>query len=540
MMKLLIADDEYLVIDSLKYIVERFVRDVEVVGTAKSGREAIEKAIELKPDIVFMDIHMPGIDGMDAIKQIKTTSKDITFVIITAFEYFSYAKEAINLGVHEYLLKPINRGKVVETLEGICEEIASKREAVQREMQLKEKMNKVIPHLEGQFIYSQLFDGNAIKDSEFYEEVFGMKIGHGYVMMAIVEDRINPGNQEGIRNSLDKQKFYDVFSHELKNLCKCLIGPPLLDKVSAYIPVDEKVDSYEIRNASISIASKLADKINRNIDIKYRIGIGRCYDISSFSKSCNEANMSASIKSEDATVHFEDIMTISSNIDMYPESQEKELIRKLMTVDTEGAEDVFESIFLWLTMNYKEDIDRIKSRLIELFFQIKRSVPYYSEEDSLKARGFLNSVLKAQDLRELKVVCASHLKQIISEMKEDREKEINSLSMKVKKYITENFHKDISMDDAAKETNLSYHYFSKFFKDSMGKSFVEYLTELRVDKSRELLLETDDSIKEICYKIGYSDPNYYCKIFKKVTGMTPTEFRENQQSDGVMNIETKR
>lgn len=540
MMKLLIADDEYLVIDSLKYIVERFIRDIEVVGTAKSGREAIEKAIELKPDIVFMDIHMPGIDGIEAIKQIKAISNDIIFVIITAFEYFSYAKEAINLGVHDYLLKPINRGKVVETLEGICAVITSKREAVQREIQLKEKMNKVIPHLEGQFIYSQLFDGNAVKDAEFYEEVFGMRIGYGYVMMAIVEDRENQGSQEGIRNSLDRQKFYNAFSHELKNLCKCLIGPPLLDKVSAYIPVDERVDAYEVRNNSIDIASKLAEKINRSVDIKYRIGIGRCYDISNFSRSCNEANMSASMKSEEYAVHFEDIMTMGSNMDMYPEGKEKELIRKLLSIDAEGAEAAFESIFLWLTMNYKEDIDRIKSRMIELFFQIKRSVPYYSEDESMKARGFLISVLKVQDVRELKVVCARHLKQIISEMREARETEINSLSLKVKKYILDNFHRDISMDDAAKETNLSYHYFCKFFKDSMGKSFVEYLTELRVDKSRELLRETNDSIKEICYKIGYSDPNYYCKIFKKVTGMTPTEFRENQHSGGVMSIEAER
>jgi two-component system response regulator YesN len=285
MMKLLIADDEYLVIDSLKYIVERFVRNVDVVGTAKSGREAIEKAMELKPDIVFMDIHMPGIDGIEAIKQIKAINSDIVFVIITAYEYFNYAKEAINLGVRDYLLKPINRGKVTETLESICEEIATKRESVQREIILKEKINKVIPHLEGQFIYSQLFDGNASKDAAFYEEVFGMKISNGYVMMAIVEDSENPGSQESIRISLDKQKFYNIFGYELKNLCQCLIGPPLLDKLVAYIPAEESVDAYEIRNMSISIASRLVEKINRNVDIKYRIGIGRSYNINNFSKS---------------------------------------------------------------------------------------------------------------------------------------------------------------------------------------------------------------------------------------------------------------
>lgn len=539
MMKLLIADDEYLVIDSLKYIVERFVRNVDVVGTAKSGREAIEKAMELKPDIVFMDIHMPGIDGIEAIKQIKAINSDIVFVIITAYEYFNYAKEAISIGVHDYLLKPINRGKVAETLEKICTEIASKREAVQREILLKEKINKVIPHLEGQFIYSQLFDGNAVKDTAFYEEVFGVRIGNGYVMMAIVEETENPGKQEGIRISLDKQKFYDIFNFELKNLCQCLIGPPLLDKVVAYIPVDKSVDAYEIRNMSIGIATSLAEKIGRNVDIKYRIGIGRSYDISNFSKSCNEANMSASLKDEGNVIHYEDIMAASGGMDMYPESQEKELVRKLLSMDSEGGIDAFERIFLWLTMNYKEDLDRIKSRMIELFFLIKRSVPYCSEDDSIKAQDFLKSVLKTQDLRELKVACKGHLEQIISSIMKAREMEINSLSAKVKKYITENFHRDISMDDAAKETNLSYHYFSKFFKDSTGKSFVEYLTELRVDKSRQLLRETNDTVKEICYKIGYSDPNYYCKIFKKVTGMTPTEYRDNQKTDEVMSIETE-
>jgi len=540
MMKLLIADDEYLVTDSLKYIVEKFVGDVEVVGTARSGREAIEKAMELKPDIVFMDIHMPGIDGIEAIKQLKAAGLDVTFVIITAYEYFSYAKEAINLGVHDYLLKPINRNKVVETLEAICLEISSRREAVQREMQLKEKMNKVIPHLEGQFMYSLLFDGNAVKDVEFYEEVFGMNIGYGYVMMAVVEENEEGSNLDSISDSLDRQRFYEMFNHELKNMCMCLIGPPLLDKVSAYIPVDEKADMYQVRNNSISMVEKLAERINRSVSIRYRIGIGRCYDIDNFSKSSKEAGIAATIKGMDYTVHYEDIMAMDSNPDMYPEGQERELVRRLIAVDAKGAEDTFETIFLWLAMNYKEDTDKIKSRLIELFFQIKRALPYYSENESSLAGSFLNSILKLQDLRELKAVCSMQLEQVISDMKDQRETEINSLGQKVRKYLAENYHRDISMDDAAKETNLSYHYFSKFFKDSMGKSFVEYLTELRVEKSRELLRETNDSIKEICYKIGYSDPNYYCKIFKKVTGMTPTEFRENQQTGGVINSEAGR
>ena len=150
MIKLLIVDDEYIVIESVKFIIENHVKDVEVVGTANTGREAIEKALYLKPDVIFMDIRMPGINGIDAIRQIKNSINEVFFVIVTAYEYFNYAKEAVNLGVYEYLLKPINKNKVIETLNNIQEIIISRRQAVQREMFLKEKINKILPLMEGQ------------------------------------------------------------------------------------------------------------------------------------------------------------------------------------------------------------------------------------------------------------------------------------------------------------------------------------------------------------------------------------------------------
>lgn len=540
MMKLLIADDEYLVTDSIKYIAEKYVRSVEVVGTASTGREAIEKAMELKPDIVFMDIHMPGIDGIEAIRRIKATNSDIVFVIITAYEYFNYAKDAVTLGVHEYILKPLNRNKVVDTINEICALITARREAVQREILLKEKMNKVIPHLEGQFIYSQLFDGKVVKDIGFYEEIFSMNIRNGYVMMAIVDDAAEgQGKEESIKTSLAKQKFYDIFSMELKNISQCLIGPPLLDRVAAFVPVAKHTDNYEVRNMSIGIASKLAERINRDLGIGYRIGIGRCYGIENFSRSCNEAYMAASVSESGSVTHFEDIIASDRRMDTYPTNQEKILIDRLLSGDEDGALGAFEGIYLWLTMSYKEDLDRIKSKLIELIYIIKRAVPYSIEEDSFKDQRFLNGVLKVQNSGELKLRCVDYLKFIISGMEESRQKELNGLVSKVKKYVGENYNKDIGMDDVAKETNLSYHYFSKFFKESTGKSFVEYLTELRVEKSKEFLGSTNYSIKEICYKIGYSDPNYYCKIFKKVTGMTPTEYRVNLVPQEVMNSEAR-
>ena len=95
----------------------------------------------------------------------------------------------------------------------------------------------------------------------------------------------------------------------------------------------------------------------------------------------------------------------------------------------------------------------------------------------------------------------------------------------VLEYVNRNYSKDISLKDVAKSVNLSYNYLSKVFKEEIGKSFIDYLTELRMEKSMKLLSNRSLSIKEICQQIGYNDPNYYCKAFKKLTGKTPTEYR---------------
>lgn len=534
MIKLLIADDEHLVAESIRFIIEKYTEGVEIAGIARSGREAIEKALELKPDIIFMDIRMPGIDGIEAIRQIKATNGEVLFVIVTAYEYFNYAKDAVNLGVHEYLLKPVNKHRVVETIHTASQSILKKRRAIQREMLLKEKMNKIIPHMEGQFIYSQLLSGRMINDIAFYEDVFGMGLAHGYVMLAIVEESESYGREETLKNSLDKQRFYDIFSLELKSLIPCLIGPPMLDRTVAYIPVNMDEDSYTARNMAIETAQRLVSRVKKHINIRYKIGIGRRYDIGDFLKSSNEAYMAAAVANKDSVIHYEDLILSVNTVDTYPVNKEKTLIHKMLTGDLDGVLESFEEIFWWLTVNYKEDMDKIKSKLLELLVVIKRSIPYEVKENDISEQGQFIQLLKIQNISELKASYSNFLKDITLAIGENREKELNGLILKSLKYINSSYHKNISLDDVAKEVNMSYHYFSKFFKETTGKNFVDYLTEIRIERSKELLQDVSASIKEICHEIGYSDPNYFCKIFKKVTGMTPTEFRSNSLSQEVI------
>jgi two-component system, response regulator YesN len=525
MLKLLIADDEYLVLDSIKMIVSKNVEDIEIVATASTGREAIEKAVSLKPDIVFMDIHMPGINGIEAIRQIKNVNSNTVFVIISAYEYFDYAKEALNLGVIEYLLKPINKGKLLEIMNNIRVSINNKRHSLIKEIELKEKMDKVLPSLEAQFISDKLFNIPTFYDIEFYENIFSMKLKKGYAMMFLFENTNSKGNEDNLKVNHQKQSFYDGLNIKLKSLCSCLIGQPMSDRIIVYIPVNGEEHSDAIRERALDIGRRIIAKTKGLISLKYRIGIGRPYDTESFEKSCSEAYKAAANTQAETAACYEEVLLTSSRFDIYPLHKENAFSNSILTANFKDAREAFLEIYLWLSSAYREDVDKIKSKVMDLLYLADKNLPYkLSQLDSLK-QGVILNVLKTNDKDELRMQFLSYLSDLAIVIQDQKKADADGIIPMVLQYLNNNYQYNISLNDVAKNVNLSYHYLSKVFKDQIGKSFIDFLTELRLEKSMKLLANQSMSIKEICQEIGYNDPNYYCKVFKKLTGMTPTEYR---------------
>lgn len=521
MLKILIADDEYLVLDSIKMIVARNFENVSVVATASTGREAIEKAIDLKPHIVFMDIHMPGIDGIEAIRQIKSTNSDTFFVILTAYEYFDYAKEALNLGVFEYLLKPINKNKVIETINKMCDELVKKRDSLMKEVELTEKINNIIPFLEGQFVSHRLFNVGTWDEMKFYEDIFNMNLGWGYALTLLILE-----NGDNIKLGQDKQRLYELFNIKLKCLTHCLVGNPLTDRIIAFIPADKMNEGSEAKSKSIELARKVVEKMNGLSSLKYQIGIGRIYDAANFSKSCNEAFMAASTANGQKVMHFEDI-SVPKCIESYPVQWERIFSNSMLMGNAKEAREIFEVIYIWLINTYEEDMNIMKSSLINLISALERCMPYsLGGFGELKQKCILD-ILRACSREEVRIQFINFISELSLIIQNQRKNYIDGIVPTILEYLNNNYNREISLNDAAKLVNLSYHYLSKIFKDETGKSFTDYLTELRIEKSMKLLVDQSLSIKEICQQIGYNDPNYYTKTFKKITGMTPTEYRSS-------------
>ena len=174
MYRVLLVDDEPIALDSLEYMLRKNRKDIEVVGKARSGRDAVEKAYNARPDIVLMDINMPGINGLEAIRRIKETNSSAQFIITTAFDYFDYAVEAMELQATEYLLKPIREAKLLEVMEKVTARVDARREQLRKELEIKEKFEIIVPMMETGFINALCMYEDSEEELQRYHYLLGI------------------------------------------------------------------------------------------------------------------------------------------------------------------------------------------------------------------------------------------------------------------------------------------------------------------------------------------------------------------------------
>ena len=521
MYKILIADDEQLVRDSIKSIIEKHFSNEVEVGTAKSGREAIEKAETLKPDIVFMDIMMPGINGIDAMREIRFRLRDVIFIILTAYDKFDYAMEAIKLEVMDYLLKPVNQETIIQTVNNSIEIISNRRKKREKELELKERLERVTPILERSFFYSRLFYYDHSRDLKSYTDLLELKEEGGYIITV---------NFGGIKSEYKTtQTLYQYFRNVLKGKYKCLVGPFMLNRIIVLIPECLKKNMIVTRHEAINIAEYIFNSMSEKVDVEISIGIGRPYALRDIVKSYDESLKAINSLSGNGIMHIMNVPAKSVFQSDQIFEREKLLLDKAASGDTEECLQTFDQICDCLFKEYASSFNKIKKKLLELMILIRRIGCNYKIEDEeyFRKGDYIEEFLRIEDPNELKACCKKRIEYVAQNIKNIKEKRINNrLILKAIEYIQGNYKNKITLEDVANELNISPHYFSKLFKDEVGETFIDYITSLRIQKSKELLEESQLSGKEICFEIGYGDPNYFSRNFKRIVGITPTEYKE--------------
>lgn len=529
MYRILIADDEGIMREALKNIItSNFGNNCEL-AFAKTGRAVVELAETFRPDVAFMDIQMPGINGIQAIREIQKFSSSTIFVIITAYDKFDYAKEAVNLGVMEYLTKPVKKAKVIEVLERAMRQIDSERKKRSDNLKIQEKLETVIPIVENGFVNSMILQEGSASDLSYYKMLLDIQEEYAYV--AVIQ--FGQLNDDGILTtpvgmSVRAQTFYPECSAVCKEFLPCIVGPIMTNRIVLAIPCENARQEYSDRIRIIDQARNLTRKLGTRFDARFRAGIGKIYPMHELKMSYNEAYRALS-ESTSSVAHVDDLTLMGEYVGNYPVETERKLFAQLGRADWNGTKQTANEFFDWMIHNYYDDRADIQLKVLEFVIWAEREAFFNGEIRQyglLSRKNYMTTVLACADYQSLREWFLQKLEEVCRQVANRREEQSESIISKAKTYIDQNFLRELTLDEVSRSVNISPYYFSKLFKEESGENFIEYLTRVRITRAKELLKNPELSIKEICVMSGYSDPNYFSRIFKKQEDLTPSEYRE--------------
>lgn len=532
MFRLMIVDDEQIVQEGIKITIENSFSDIDIVGMASTGREAIEMSQNVVADIILMDIKMPGINGIEAIEAIKKRHASTKFIIVSAYEQFDYAKQAVELGVSDYILKPINANKLVSVIKKVMNEISFERERRKKEIINREKLENLVPILEKGVIYALLLNSDYKKEFNRYGDLLEIKKELAYVLVLEFKSAAGAGDDVNLdlRAEIKSDEWYPKVQNIIKYKCKCIIGPLIINRITVVVYEDVFEHEYEQRIAAINLAESIYKSIEGIIDQKLKIALGACYSIDKINNSLEEASYTLNKMESEKVLHIYDISESSTIYVEYTytdiKADEMRIIQLIEIGSREALVEELNSFFRKLERKFLNSVVDTKNIIIELMVMVlSNSYRNNLEEADVGYSTYLSEIKQFEGLMQLENWCIRKIVNISGKIKNKKNLHVSKVVTKAIKYIDEKYYKDISLDEVSKEVSISPQYFSAIFKDQIGLNFVEYLGIKRIEVAKNLLREKEYSVKEICYKVGYNDPNYFSRVFKKIAGVSPTEFK---------------
>ncbi|SDC41479.1 two component transcriptional regulator, AraC family [Pelagirhabdus alkalitolerans] len=506
-MKILLVDDEKLERVTQRKFIEVNRPDLEICGEASNGDEAIKLIEEHKPDLICLDIQMPGTTGVDVVKKSKKIHPDGKIIMVTAYDTFEYARQVMKYGVKEYLLKPVKESEFLTSIDQVLFEHQKEQAKIIERQRQEERIDTYMSSLRANRILGLLMDYHVdgIQD-ESLDELMQMD-----VFAAVVSLR-EGGHDElaRIRKAMEEELLH---SHP-----KTITGPVLGTHIPVLLVLEKQSESMEKR------VQHLVSRLNKRIGgLGVLMGAGRMIQQKSeFSRSYEEAISALSIvrQSEGARFHIHhQVDTETAHHDFAKESRLIEAVKQ-------GEIQYIEEEFLRYITSVSEmngfRFNAVKARIEEFFVVLHRAL----EELGVHSQRFSSDMIS--NLTQLREQTHQHIKSVTEDVNRWRADDMTHALDQLKSYIDHHYHEGITLEEAADQAGLSMYYVSKLFKERFGKSFIQYVTERRITEAKDLLSHTKQSLKEIALDLGYKDPNYFSRVFKKETGMSPSEYRESK------------
>ncbi|APH06026.1 response regulator transcription factor [Bacillus weihaiensis] len=506
MYKIVIVDDEKNIRLGIQAMINREFADKIKTFVAMNGEEALQVLNENDIDIVITDIKMPGMSGIELIHHIQDKGYNPALIILSGYDDFQYAKEAIKCKVKDYLLKPINRAELFQTINKILNEFVS--------TSLKEDQQK-----------------SEFRSSQLNNILLNPNIGEDEIQR--ISEKLHLSQfSEGYYIGLIKSNEA-LTANEYIDSIKPLIERHFSKEMSSFIYFCDKDDNIVFILSQIEVFHYLKKVISEEKYIKCRLSISEKHmKLKKLKEAYNQATYTWKyhfLYPRSILISYEEIkektMSVELPLDlihkvsnMIGTEREKELRLHLLSIFD------YERISSQPIM-YIEDLSkRFNTDVFDYFFNKlgKESIQifkYYNKVGYIyHYEHFYDYFYAVEDLVTRLHEYVKQVKTVYSEQK---------YMEKAIAYIHENFHKDLNLAVVSNYISLNYSYFSHTFKEYTGHNFVDYLKKIRIKESKKLLKESDHKVLEISEMVGYKNPKQFARVFRELEGISPKEFRES-------------
>ena len=534
--KVFLVEDEMVIRRGIKNSIDWEKEGYIFCGEASDGELAYPMIIKEKPDILITDIRMPFMDGLELCKLVKKELPNIKILILSGYDEFDYAKEAIRLGVTEYLLKPISSGKLLEALNGVSESIRREKEDKDLVRKYMEEMRENTEH-EKQKFFEQMIAGNlSMADALETGKKYEMNLSAGMYNLLLFRFTLGEENRKSGELLGEAEYAIEKLTERLEYVFEFQRGV----EGWAFLLM---ADNEEQMSERVKELSKDLEEIMKNYStIAYFGGIGqpvaRLRELEESFREAERALAARFTMELNRIISVEDIR-MAQNVDTLDDIEISSFgeIEKTRTMLEKflnnGAEDEIDE-FVDVYINELPE-ENLKSVLMRQYIIMDAYIVMMSfcekiegieGEMQAQSEELKNSMKTIQTLEEIKNYIRMLLKKIIGVRDTISGRRYSDIIEIAKDQIRKTYMSDeISLNTIAAEVGMSPSYFSSIFSKEMGKTFVEYLTEIRMDRAKELLMCSSMKTSEIGYEVGYKDPHYFSYIFKKTQNCTPKEFR---------------
>lgn len=518
--RVLLVDDEEDIREGISRKMDWLGLGFSLVGEAANGQDALELAESLRPDVILTDIKMPFMDGLELCRILTDRLPAARFVVFSGFDAFEYAKQAIQMNVVEYILKPINADELSAVLRRLKDQLDRERAERRNVELLRSRYTENLPVLRELF-YANLLDGHiepgtereraARLDIDLQGEEWAVGLAY------IGSDRRDALSTLSVQKLLEESLTADRCRLTLYN-----------DWVAVIVSLTESFTIYDL----IRVLDRVCTLAASYLGLTLTVGVGApCKELSGMARSAAEARTALEYRSmvgRGQVIYIGDLEPDGSQVLTFEEADERTLTAAVRLGSEQEVRDAAAALagkireanpsagqynlFLMELVTHLMKMTRRSGVGVEEVFGTGFSLPI--QDSALPS------------LEELEDWCAERYLRLRTLIRRRQTDSAGQTVETAKEYIRQHYaESDLSVEKLCAYLHVSSTYFSTLFKRETGTSFTAYVTTVRMEAAAEAIRGTEEKTYLIAQRCGYEDPNYFSYVFKRHFGVTPTKYR---------------